>query len=262
MAYCPNTSLKEWKDLVSAQGKKLAYFLWDKYKGNVPSMFYVNSQGVSYTPRVVSALLKAFENRKTIRVATDGQKTNIRKYLAGQGVPSEQIDLMFSYLDYTNQTEVKTDDLIVDMLSSYSYAIEINTAKKTIGVIGADRSSLQFNIENSNYSSFKHAYLDEFVFTKDGKKITEEEYNTARSAFQKNYDASLRAENANYYSNLTVPGGTNYTEQEIATPEITPNIKGHAQFATDKGIGWHRADDRIIDIQKMLDSGLIKQVPC
>ena len=44
MAYCPNTSLKEWKDLVSAQGKKLAYFLWDKYKGNVPSMFYVNSK--------------------------------------------------------------------------------------------------------------------------------------------------------------------------------------------------------------------------
>ena len=43
MAYCPNTRLKEWKDLVSAQGKKLAYFLWDKYKGNVPSMFYVNS---------------------------------------------------------------------------------------------------------------------------------------------------------------------------------------------------------------------------
>jgi hypothetical protein len=33
-----------------------------------------------------------------------------------------------------------------------------------------------------------------------------------------------------HYSNLTVPGGTNYTENEIATPAITPNIKGHAQF--------------------------------
>lgn len=44
MAYCPNTSLKEWKDLVSAQGEDLSYFLWDKYKGNVPSMFYVNSE--------------------------------------------------------------------------------------------------------------------------------------------------------------------------------------------------------------------------
>jgi len=47
-----------------------------------------------------------------------------------------------------------------------------------------------------------------------------------------------------YYSNLTVPGGTNYTENEIATPAITPSIKGHAQFATDKGIGWFRSDDK------------------
>ena len=49
--------------------------------------------------------------------------------------------------------------------------------------------------------------------------------------------------NSKFYSNLTVPGGTNYTEQEIATPAITPSIKGHAQFATDNGIGWFRSDD-------------------
>src|SRR5690606_38064536 len=49
-----------------------------------------------------------------------------------------------------------------------------------------------------------------------------------------------------YYSNLTVPGGTNYTENEIATPAITPSIKGHAQFSTDKGIGWFRSDDKTI----------------
>ena len=52
---------------------------------------------------------------------------------------------------------------------------------------------------------------------------------------------------ANYYGNLTVPGGTNYTEQEIATPAITPSIKGHAQFASDKGIGWFRSDDKTVD---------------
>src|SRR5690606_13642252 len=49
-----------------------------------------------------------------------------------------------------------------------------------------------------------------------------------------------------YYSNLTVPGGTNYTENEIATPAITPSIKGHAQFSTDQGIGWFRSDDKTI----------------
>lgn len=49
-----------------------------------------------------------------------------------------------------------------------------------------------------------------------------------------------------YYSNLTVPGGTNYTENEISTPLITPSIKGHAEFSTDQGIGWFRSDDKVI----------------
>ena len=52
-------------------------------------------------------------------------------------------------------------------------------------------------------------------------------------------------ENTSHYSSLTVPGGTNYTEQEIATPAITPSIKGHAQFATDNGIGWFRSDEQV-----------------
>ena len=53
--------------------------------------------------------------------------------------------------------------------------------------------------------------------------------------------------NSDFYKNLTVPGGTNYTENEIATPAITPSIKGHAQFATDQGIGWFRSDDQAKD---------------
>jgi hypothetical protein len=55
-----------------------------------------------------------------------------------------------------------------------------------------------------------------------------------------------------YYSSLSAPGGTKgkskyegnpdweYQELEISTPAITPNIKGHAQFSTDNGIGWAR----------------------
>src|SRR5690606_24628804 len=43
---------------------------------------------------------------------------------------------------------------------------------------------------------------------------------------------------------LTVPGGTNYTENEISTPLITPSIEGHAQFSTDNGIGWFRSDEQ------------------
>lgn len=48
-----------------------------------------------------------------------------------------------------------------------------------------------------------------------------------------------------HYSSLTVPGGVNYRENEIKTPDITPSIKGHAQFATDQGIGWFRSDNMV-----------------
>lgn len=48
-----------------------------------------------------------------------------------------------------------------------------------------------------------------------------------------------------FYSQLTVPGGTNYSENEIYTPDIIPTIKGHASFATKNGIGWFRSDQSI-----------------
>jgi hypothetical protein len=40
MATCPNKNLQSWKDLVSSKGENLAYYLWDKYKGEVPVSEY------------------------------------------------------------------------------------------------------------------------------------------------------------------------------------------------------------------------------
>jgi hypothetical protein len=36
MATCPNKNLESWKMLVSSRGEDTAYYLWDKYDGNVP----------------------------------------------------------------------------------------------------------------------------------------------------------------------------------------------------------------------------------
>jgi hypothetical protein len=96
------------------------------------------------------------------------------------------------------------EEIITSLLANYSYTIEISTAKEKL------------TPEYLNYNK------DPFA----GDEVIEVEKLT------------------NYYANLTVPGGTNYTENEIATPAITPSIKGHAQFATDKGIGWFRSDDK------------------
>ena len=37
MATCPNKNTQEWKTLVASQGESLAYYLWDKYEGEIPS---------------------------------------------------------------------------------------------------------------------------------------------------------------------------------------------------------------------------------
>lgn len=40
MATCPNKNLNEWKSLVAARGSNIAYYLWDKYEGEVPLSEY------------------------------------------------------------------------------------------------------------------------------------------------------------------------------------------------------------------------------
>jgi len=72
-----------------------------------------------------------------------------------------------------------------------------------------------------------------------------QEYDYGSTDPEYRLDGSIinQGEPTQHYSNLTVPGGTNYTENEIATPAIAPSIKGHAEFATDNGIGWFRSDE-------------------
>ena len=40
MATCPNKNLESWKMLVSSRGEDTAYYLWDKYEGDVPQNEY------------------------------------------------------------------------------------------------------------------------------------------------------------------------------------------------------------------------------
>jgi hypothetical protein len=40
MIYCPNKNSKEFKKLVSSVGENRAYFLWNKYEGNVPQSYF------------------------------------------------------------------------------------------------------------------------------------------------------------------------------------------------------------------------------
>lgn len=96
----------------------------------------------------------------------------------------------------------------------------------------------------------EYGYVIE-IETAKGKNDIAPEYD---NEYDEYYAGEKKGENTQYYANLTVPGGIKYTENEISTPNITPSIKGHAQFASDKGIGWGRWDEKIQYTEKDIDS--------
>lgn len=157
-------------------------------------------------------------------------------------IPKDQLELI------RQQEGSNFDEKLVSFLASYSYTIEINTAttNKKLGddlykldnnsSIGRDPNGGLYILEKGpNPLEDTHTYISE-------KEVIDIMGETGYKQFLFNQTKN----NTDYYSDLTVPGGTNYTENEIATPAITPSIKGHAQFATDQGIGWFRSDDKVV----------------
>ena len=119
--------------------------------------------------------------------------------------------------------------------STYNYTVEINVATKNeIGV--KERYNPETGEIDIDHVEPDIDYIEEY--DEEGNIIG------MKPVLSKKGKKQLEEKPTQYYSNLTVPGGTNYTEQEIATPGITPSIKGHAKFATDQGIGWFRSDEQ------------------
>jgi len=198
--------------------------------------------------------LKAIEilhSDKAIQIFEKGKKNNwsLDKILTELQIPKEQKQLILD-LGITDREKIA-----LELASKYSFVVEINTAKKEYSknytrgnqTPTEDRpyGNNTFEINNVEYSS--NIMDGGYKKYENGKyyNITAEEYKKAFDSFEKTYETIPTS----YYSNLTVHGGTNYTENEISTPLITPSIKGHAQFATDNGIGWFRSDDKLDNIK-------------
>jgi hypothetical protein len=63
MATCPNTNLDSWKELVASKGEDLAYYLWDKYDGNVSEDVTVPTPDSPVASPKTIALIKDFIKR-------------------------------------------------------------------------------------------------------------------------------------------------------------------------------------------------------
>jgi hypothetical protein len=220
--------------------------------------FNLAENQVQYTLKTVDIL----QTDKAKQIFEKGIKNNwsLDKILSELQIPKEQKQLFEEiWLNVLNKgrvgmptTRELLDEAIVDFAANYSYTIEINTAKGSKERFRDNEGSPIF--EDGEY--FHNQVWNEGVlepYSEEFNKEVEKRLNNANS------------QPTQYYSNLTVPGGTNYTENEISTPLITPSIKGHAQFSTDNGIGWFRSDDKnpfTGFLEDLVASGTIKKVPC
>jgi hypothetical protein len=233
--------------------------VWQE-KNNVEDRFPTSEEVLAYNE--VNMSLKAVDillSDKAKQVFDKGKKSNwdLNKTLTELQIPKDQKQLILD----SGKTTI--DNIVTDLLANYSYTVEINTAK-------------YYNRNNENNSSFSveedigmEGQSFGWTIVSNGELgnvsgLTDNSFKTKEEA--EAYLKSTKKEsllNTKHYSNLTVPGGTNYTENEIATPAITPSIKGHARFATDNGIGWFRSDDKArieeVRIGKAFDKGYLTE---
>lgn len=194
----------------------------------IDSLSAINN--VNYGLKAVDILLS--EKAEQIFAKGGKNKWSLDKMLTELAIPKEQKKLLLD-LGITDR-----EQLAIELASNYSYTVEINTEKnKNVSDNIDERNS--FTLDGISYHEFEGVY-SKFI-DNNPIDISFSEYVSAKNEFNK---TKANVSNSSYYSNLTSPGGTNYRELEISTPSITPSIKGHAQFATDKGIGWARVDDR------------------
>jgi len=227
---CPNINSPQWKSLVEKVGENNA---WREFLKYGDAIYEKQTVDLTVPENVVNTELKSvniLQSDKAKEVFAKGEKNkwNIDRILTELQVPKEQKELLKQY------NTANREELITNMLADYSYAIEINIIKnKKTRTEDFESAGVDVYIQNGKY------FISGGTDGSADSEITKEEYdNFKRDA------TTVDDSNSNYYDNLTVPGGTNYTENEIATPAITPSIKGHAQFATDQGIGWFRSDEQ------------------
>ena len=210
---------------------------------------------------------------KASQVFAKGKKNgwDLNKILTELQIPKEQKQII------RDKNLVNREEIITSLLVDNSFVVEVNVAKELEAPEDykeRDSDYYQKQIDNANkFYTVKEIDNKFEVWENDYdlnrnqswgvRDIDSPKFNTKQEAesYKKELvDDSIKRNKeklkevqefkntekpTQHYSNLTVPGGTNYTENEISTPDITPNIKGHAQFSTDNGIGWFRSDDKI-----------------
>lgn len=205
--------------------------------------------------------IKGEAERVTVRLS---KEANLRKTLARKGVPADQIDFVFDYMKSNNIQEITTEELALDIAAGYGYTVEVKVTiddnvdfDPNIGFRYIEHPETIFNPKTlENEVTGKWLVVDRGPVGDSNIVLSTQGTLTEAKRFINNL---LPKQPSQYYTQLRTPGGTNYRENEILTPEITPNITGHAEFSTTKGIGWFRSDDQEIGgVKEGIDKSKIR----
>ena len=175
--------------------------------------FKVEDQ-VDYVLKAVDIL----QSEKAKQIFNKGRKNNwsLDKILTELAIPKEQKELIEQIeQDFVQKQFAIYDEPLqyaLELASNYSYTVEINTAKEQKYHSKFSTDYIDFILDNDKYEFNDFGILS---FTKNGKEIGEKKYSEAMNEYNKTLNKPTQ-----YYSNLTVPGGTNYTENEIAIPGV------------------------------------------
>lgn len=231
MGYCININTNEFKSLLKELnsndkiGLSADIKIWQIKNGtdNFPTkeelLTSKTSKEINYTLKSVDIL----QSEKAKQVFDKGKKNNwdLNKILTELTIPKEQkqliLDMYNNMTIYEDKVLPLREQLALELASNYSYTVEIETAKSIKGSFKeiSDRGENPWEFGEEEQSNLPEATPTQ------------------------------------HYFNLSSPGGSGrnkyegnpdweYQELEFKTPLITPSIKGHAKFATDKGIGWAR----------------------
>lgn len=243
MDKCPNVNSPEFKKLVANLGETTAWRIFIS-EGEVPEMSKVDEiiavypkTSTQYTFKAVEILVSERGQRwmRAHKGVFKGDKAQYwRKMQSDLQIPKAQVELL------KESDTADLVELISDFVAKYGFQVQVKTATDPGMYPGSKEVSAEeaFRLGNDYYQI--GAEPNREVYLKNGKEVSEKEY---YNVFETAKNTSSRP--TQHYQSLSVPGGTNYSELRITTPDITPSIKGHAQFAEANDIGWARVDDQV-----------------
>lgn len=146
MATCPNINLDSWKNLVASKGEDIAYYLWDKYDGNVPEDVTVSAPDSPIVSPKTIALIKDFIKRigVDIKVLQQIEVNGVKQDANGaallmqkliqvvegkeaEALPEEAMHFAVSIIKQTNPTlyrkllsQINDYRILKDVFASYS----------------------------------------------------------------------------------------------------------------------------------------------